>query len=65
MSKSTTFKGQKQCIYAPIAMLLERKGKAIQYQRDKDKKKNPIPMPSSEQRIATQKSKSIGFYPMR
>lgn len=46
-------------------MLLERKGKAIHYQRDKDKKKNPIPMLSSEQRIATQKSKSIGFYPMR
>jgi len=47
-----------------IAMLLERKSKAIHYQRDKDKKKNPIPMLSSEQRIATPKSKSIGFYPM-
>jgi hypothetical protein len=46
-------------------MFLERKDKAIHYQRDKDKKENPIPMPSSEQRIATQKSKSIGFYPMR
>jgi len=46
-------------------MLLKQKSKAIHNQRDKDKKKNPIPMPSSEQRIATQKSKSIGFYPMR
>jgi hypothetical protein len=46
-------------------MLLERKSKAIHYQRDKYKKKNPIPMPPSEQRIATLKSKSIGFYPMR
>jgi len=46
-------------------MLLGRNSKAIHYQIDKDNKKNPIPMPSSEQRIATPKSKSIGFYPMR
>jgi hypothetical protein len=38
-------------------MLLERKSKAIHYQRDKDKKKNPIPMRLSEQRIVTKRAK--------